>query len=222
MQVDAPTVSPTPFAQPTQESQQGRPGRARIWVRFLSWYWGSSIIGLPILRIIHFAVCLGCIAARCFGGAGYLETANAALPTPWIVGHLRDRQRDYASLPNNILTVDSPDEYGRPCRVCGERTSSPFRVPRRYCRGSGPLNEVRSNLRFSCSGASRTGGWGICFDGAWNPGDRSKALAKKSALWDAMRSEPPGWTFISWSHHMDHPANLTQRLGAASCYGWSI
>jgi hypothetical protein len=53
MQVDAPPVSAMPFAQPTQESQQGRRGRARTWVKFLSWYWGSSVIGLPILRIIE-------------------------------------------------------------------------------------------------------------------------------------------------------------------------
>jgi hypothetical protein len=73
-------MSPTPLAQPTQESQQGRRERARIWVRFFSWYWGSSLLGLPILRIFHFAACLGSIAAVIVLWAiGYVETQLAAV-----------------------------------------------------------------------------------------------------------------------------------------------
>lgn len=36
---------------------------------------------------------------------------------------------------------------------------------------------------------------------------------KTGALWDAMARELKGWTFVKWPHHMDHPANLADRLG---------
>jgi hypothetical protein len=90
-------------------------------------------------------------------------------------------------------------------------------IPRSESYGDKPeiralLNEVRANLRLELEQArleARSSAWvahGILITGP-------KYAAKKSVLWDAMRQDLRGWTFVTWPHHMDHPADLAQRLG---------
>jgi hypothetical protein len=220
MQVDAPPVAPTPFAQPTQESQRGTRSRARTWIRFLSWYWGSSLIGLPILRVIHFAVCLGCIAAVIvFWALGYVETQIAAL---FIAIELLVTYA-IASAITQVYYSQYPGRYDlRLSEYIARRVSRLRRkdfIPRSESYGETPevrtlLNEVRSNLRLELQRARREreiGAPALTAHGILVTGP--KHSAKKSVLWDAMKSELPGWTFVTWPHHMDHPANLPQRFG---------
>jgi hypothetical protein len=220
MQVQAPPASPTPFAQPVQESQQDRRERARIWVRFFSWYWGSSLFGLPILRIFHFAACLGCIAAVIVLWAlGYVATQIAAL----LIGLGLLATYAIASVITQVYYSQYPGRYDlRLSEYVARRVSRLRRkdfIPRsesysgtREVRAL--LNEVRATLRLELQRARREGEAGasaLTTHGLLVTGP--KHSAKKSVLWDAMRTELPGWTFVIWPHHMDHPANLAQRLG---------
>jgi hypothetical protein len=218
MKMGAPPVSSSSLAQPTQEVRQVGRSRAMFWVRILSWYWGTSIMGLPVLRILHFALCLGSIAAvAVFWAVGGVETQVAALLV--VAGLLFT----YATA-RGITQVYYSQYPGRYDLRLGEyvaRRVSRLRradfIPRSESYGEAAgvqalLQEVRAYLRLELqqtrreAGASAMAAHGILVTGP-------KHSAKKSVLWDAMKSNLPGWTFVSWPHHMDHPADLAQRLG---------
>jgi hypothetical protein len=218
MKIEAPHVSPSSLAQPTENVRPAGRRSAMVWVRILSWYWGSSINGLPMLRIMHFVLSLGGTAVVAVVLAlGGVETQVAAIVV--VAGLLFTYAT--ASGITQIYYSQYPGRYDLRLGEYVARRVSRLRradfIPRSESYGEAAgvqalLQEVRAYLRLELqqtrreAGASAIAAHGILVTGP-------KHSAKKSVLWDAMKSDLPGWTFVSWPHHMDHPADLAQRLG---------